>query len=212
MIYDSFNRKLTEYLPEKAERILDLGCGTGLLGEFLKKKYQAPVVGITYSAEEAEKSRSKMDEVFCADLNHFDFSKIGSFDLVICSHVLEHLTESKRVVQQLQKIVSARGVLVVALPNVLYWKQRWEFLRGRFQYTECGLMDTTHVRFFDWSTAQELLTQNGWKIEKAIADGNLPLPIVRNLMPLGVSRWLDAKALSYAPGLFAGQFILKATK
>lgn len=209
MIYNSFNNKLTEYLPKNAEKILDLGCGTGLMGEFLKIKYKAHVTGITYSSEEAELARDKMDDVICADLNTFDFSGMAGFDLVVCSHVLEHLTQSKLVIENLRKIISPGGILIVALPNILHWKQRWEFICGRFQYTEFGLMDSTHVRFYDWITAQQLLTQSGWKIDRAIGDGNFPLPFVRNMMSEAISSWIDRKALEYAPGLFSGQFIFR---
>lgn len=97
------------------------------------------------------------------------------------------------------------GLLIVALPNVLHWKQRLQFLRGRFRYTEGGLMDSTHFRFFDWSTCAELLRDAGYLIQARQADGILPLS--RLLGPRLASR-LDRSALALLPGLLGTQFIL----
>jgi hypothetical protein len=79
-------------------------------------------------------------------------------------------------------------IIIVALPNVLHWKQRLEFLKGHFKYTEGGLMDRTHFRFFDWQTAQDLLTQSGYQITQAEADGSFPLPVLRKLLPTPISQ------------------------
>ena len=65
-------------------------------------------------------------------------------------------------------------------------------------------MDATHMRFFDWSTAAELVTDAGYRILSRDADGILPLS--RLLGPTLAGR-LDRAAVSLLPGVLGWQFI-----
>ena len=193
-------------VPRTARRILDVGCGDGTLGRAIKAEWSAAVVGITHSAAEAERARAVLDEVVVADLDTYDPGALGRFDAIICSHVLEHLSHPERWLRALRDSFTPEGRLLVALPNVLFWRQRLQFLAGRFRYTEGGLMDSTHLRFFDWETAAQRVSDSGYRIVERVADGGFP-----------GSRWLgplrprvDAWATRWAPGLLGFQFILVA--
>ena len=91
------------------------------------------------------------------------------------------------------------------LPNVLFWKQRLEFLRGRFRYTDGGLTDRTHVRFFDWDSAEQLVRQAGFEVIERAADGVLPLS---RLFGPALAARMNRAALRRCPGLFGVQFVL----
>lgn len=193
-------------LPRTARRILDVGCGDGTLGRAIKAEWPATVVGITHSAAEAQRARGVLDEVVVADLETYDPAALGRFDAVICSHVLEHLSHPEHWLRALRDSFTPEGRLLVALPNVLFWRQRLQFLAGRFRYTDGGLMDSTHLRFFDWETAAQLIRGSGYRIVERVADGGFP-----------GSRWLgplrprvNAWATGLAPGLLGFQFILVA--
>lgn len=204
MLYGGLNEAVLRQVPPQINRLLDLGCGVGSMGKCLKERTGCRVVGITISPEEARIAAESLDEVLVADLDQFQFSQLGLFDCVLCSHVLEHLREPGRVLVELRDHLAPDSLLIAALPNVLYWKQRWEFLRGRFRYTDGGLMDRTHCRFFDWHTARELFNSSGYAVERAHATGGFPLS--RRLGRAG--RRLDAWALRAFPGLFGFQFII----
>ena len=70
-------------------------------------------------------------------------------------------------------------------------------------------MDRTHFRFFDWETARELVEGAGFSVTRRIADGYLPLPLIRRLLGRLVAP-LDRAASRLLPGLFSNQFILLA--
>jgi SAM-dependent methyltransferase len=206
VIYGSVNPPMFQRLPRTALRILDVGCGDGTLGRAIKAEWSAAVVGITHSAAEAERARTVLDEVVVADLETYEPGVLGRFDAVICSHVLEHLSHPERWLGALRSSFNPGGRLLVALPNVLFWRQRLQFLAGRFRYTEGGLMDSTHLRFYDWETAARLVSDSGYRILDRVADGGFP-----------GSRWLgplrprvNAWATGLAPGLLGFQFILVA--
>jgi len=203
-IYESVNPAVLAKIPMGARNLLDIGCGSGALGAAAKRRGELQVTGVTHSAVEATMARQHIDAVVLADLNAFDPLPLGCFDCIVCSHVLEHLGDPDEVLRRLRELLSPGGVLVVALPNVLFWKQRLQFARGRFRYADGGLMDRTHVRFFDWDTAAELIEQAGFVIVERVADGGLPLS---SRFGRRGSQMLDGIALRRFPGLFGFQFV-----
>jgi SAM-dependent methyltransferase len=204
LIYGAVNLAVAARVPETARRVLDLGCGNGALGAHLKRRPGREVVGVTFSEEEAQSAKTRLDEVLVCDLDEFDATALGEFDCIVCSHVLEHLTRPEELLRRLRGSLSAGGVLVVALPNVLYWRQRLDFLRGRFEYTDGGLMDRTHYRFYSWKTARALLKGCGYALVASEADGGFPLS---RYVPV-FGRALDRAALQLGPGVFGVQFIV----
>jgi 2-polyprenyl-3-methyl-5-hydroxy-6-metoxy-1,4-benzoquinol methylase len=202
-IYGAVNQPVLARVPRITKRLLDIGCGTGALGQKIKEEIDCQVVGITHSDSEATLAGECIDEVLVRDLNNFEPLDMEQFDCIVCSHVLEHLYQPDEVLKRMLRLLSPEGTLIVALPNVLFWRQRLNFLRGNFRYTDGGLMDRTHYRFFDWVTAQELLTKNGYLVIEAHADGTFPLS--RYLFRAG--QWLDRAALKALPGLFGFQFV-----
>lgn len=208
MAYDSLNGPVLAAVPAGVRAVLDLGCGGGSLGAALKAKHGCRVVGVTFDPDEAKTAAGKLDAVVTADLSDHPLADLGAFDCVVCSHVLEHLARPDQVLERVRGLLPGGGTVVVGLPNALHWKGRAEFVRGRFRYTDGGRMDRTHLRWFDWHTARELLTAAGFAVEHAAADGGFPLS--RFLGPAAGP--LDRLAVRAAPGLFGWQFVLRGRK
>lgn len=208
--YSSVNRLVLQNVPREARRVLDVGCGTGQLGQVLKaERPETTVVGITWSAMEAEAARAALDEVFVEDLESASFDNLGTFDCVICSHVLEHLRRPGDTLKRLRRVLSDTGTLVVALPNPMVWRQRLEFLRGRFRYTPGGgIMDDTHLVFFDWDTAQDLVSSSGFDVVLAQGEGGLAGSRHLGRLSPTLRQKVDDVAVRVLPGLFATQIVM----
>jgi 2-polyprenyl-3-methyl-5-hydroxy-6-metoxy-1,4-benzoquinol methylase len=208
MIYEALNEPVVGEIPLSATRVLDVGCGSGALGQVLKARQVCRVVGVTHSLEEAVRARAVLDEVRVVNLDQFSWTPPSDiYDVIICSHVLEHLREPADLLRGLRAVSAIGTVLIVALPNVLQWRQRLAFVRGNFRYEDGGLMDRTHLRFFDWSTATELIESAGWRIKRRTAHGHVPM--IWRVPFLG--RGIDQLANRLAPGLAGEQFVLVAT-
>jgi len=206
-VYGSVNPAVFERISSAATSILDVGCGDGTLGRALKQRSNCRVTGITSSQEETRRAREVLDEVVCADLETIDTSALGRFDAVVCSHVLEHLRDPRRLLDRLRGCFTADGVLIVALPNPMLWRQRLAFAAGKFRYTAGGIMDDTHLRFYDWVTAQDLVRSAGYQVADAFADGGCP---GSRFLPGPMARALDGWATALSPGLFGVQFVIRA--
>ncbi|MBC7788768.1 MAG: methyltransferase domain-containing protein, partial [Anaerolineae bacterium] len=201
------NQTVLRLVPEESARILDVGCGGGELGVALKERNpDVHVTGITWSAEEAKLAERRLDNVVVRNLDTDEIGPVGPVDCVICSHVLEHLRDPRSILLELGRILRADGSLVVALPNVLHWRQRLAFLKGEFRYTSGGLMDDTHVVFFDWETARAMVEESGFRILRAVPDGAFPGS--RFFGKAG--QIIDRIGLKSAPGLFGWQFVFLA--
>jgi cyclopropane fatty-acyl-phospholipid synthase-like methyltransferase len=206
VIYQSINEAVFGLIPPGTRSLLDVGCGGGVFGETVKRAIPScSVTGVTFSEAEALECRKRLDRVEVADLNSFEPGALGRFDCIVCSHVLEHLHDPKFVLARLRGCLNPGGSVVVALPNVLFWKQRLQFLKGQFRYTEGGLMDETHLRFSDWSTAAALVTEAGFEITRRDADGNVPFA---SLLGRTIGGAANRRGLSWFPGLFGFQFVL----
>lgn len=206
VIYSAINYSIASHIPQHANRILDVGCGSGELGRHVKEKIACEYWGITYLQDEQNLASRWLDLVLLEDLDRYDTCNLGKFDCIICSHVLEHLHNPKRLLEQLTSNLTPGGILIVALPNVLYWSQRIEFIRGNFKYTNGGLMDSTHLHFFEWQTSRRLIEESGFEVVLHYAEGHFPLSVFRIISP-SISRWLDTKATNLRPGLFGAQFV-----
>ena len=209
LVYQSVNKAVFDAVPFSATRILDVGCGGGDFGGRLKMKNECHVTGITFSHHEAALAAQRLDAVITMDLNQPDLESLGKFDCIVCSHVLEHLCCPEHLLRALlESSVHKDTTLIVALPNVLFYKQRLQFLCGRFRYTVGGIMDQTHYRFYDWTSAAQLIENAGFQLIKRQSDGIFPFS--RLLGPLRMK--MDQLALRLFPGLFGAQFIFVARR
>ena len=211
--YRSENPAVFAAIPTSIESLLDVGCGTGSLMKWVRSKMGPKVhlEGITYSGEEASEAACFADKVWSGDLNQFEFDRLGQFDCIVCSHVLEHLQWPERVLALLKEHLTDNGRLIVALPNILHFKSRYQFFRGRFRYTDQGVMDRTHFRFFDCASAQDLVKGAGYGIESLRTPGYFPMPMVRRYVR-PVAAAIDRVASARWPGLFGVQFIMQCRK
>lgn len=192
----------------KNVRVIDLGCGTGANATELAA-LGLRCVGITLSRQEAEECARRGIPVVVADLRMGIPFKSGSADAVVASHVVEHLPDPWVLINEARRVLNPEGRLFVALPNVVFWKQRLAFLAGRFRYTDTGLLDRTHLRFFDLYSAERLIEQGGFGIVRRRHAIWYPARKARWL-PAGLARPIFSYMSRRFPNLLAYQFVFEA--
>ena len=107
-------------LTLKGSKILDLGCGGGLLAEEMYKS-GAEVVGIDASKKTIEiaknhaKEQSLKIKYLNTDLESFE-SKV-KFDAVICFELIEHVPDPEELINQITKIIKPNGKLFLSTIN-----------------------------------------------------------------------------------------------
>ncbi|MBN1383305.1 MAG: class I SAM-dependent methyltransferase [Elusimicrobia bacterium] len=169
-------------------RILDLGCGKGndifALNSLYGKKYKIEFTGLDLSPKFIETANEYKS---LHNLSNFNFladnvEKAGlkgeSFDIIICSELLEHLTQPEICIKRAYDLVKKGGAVIFTTPNKGNMFARvgrvfWQFLRkGKVNETdfvpqqfvpEFGL---GHVSVKDYREWIGMFRKAGFKIEK----------------------------------------------
>lgn len=189
----------------KGLKILDVGCAHGNLGKHLKAKGNF-VYGIEISKTMGEEAKKVLDEVIIEDIEKIELPWPSDFfDVIICNNILEHLFDPKAVLVKLRKHLRDDGIIIVGLPNVANWQIIKDLLLGKFEYTDIGLLDNGHIRFFTPKSAIRLLNECGYTQIKFI-------PTVVNFPFL--CRWKIVRLviLKIFRHLFVYHFIIVAKK
>lgn len=201
-------------LPGPPGRVLDVGCGAGDNAALLAGLGWR-VTGLTIDPLEREAALPYCDEIYICDLEDgFPESLEGAFDVILMSHVLEHIAKPDKLLADVRDRLSSNGVVAVALPNALHYSQRLRFLFGDFEYSDTGILDRTHVRFYTYVTGRGLLADNGFDIVRDMPDGWLPLWKLGSLVSESRRRKINRWACRRMPNLLAYQslFIARVSK
>jgi 2-polyprenyl-3-methyl-5-hydroxy-6-metoxy-1,4-benzoquinol methylase len=163
--------------------VLDIGCGTGVLSEAVKKKGYM-VWGIEINREAADRALPRIDRVINEDVSQFEKIEriIGNqrFEYIIFSNILEHLYDPCLTIKNYLKFLKPDGKILISVPNVAVWFNRIKLLFGNFDYTDTGTMDKTHIRFFTFKTAKMMVEKSGCSIVKV----DFTPYLVRALLPV----------------------------
>jgi GT2 family glycosyltransferase/2-polyprenyl-3-methyl-5-hydroxy-6-metoxy-1,4-benzoquinol methylase/glycosyltransferase involved in cell wall biosynthesis len=146
--------------------VLELGCATGSMSRALHNR-GCRVTGVELDTAAAEKARPHCERVIIADLDSDDWQsglQPHGFDVIIAADVLEHLKDPARVLRELWRYLKSDGVLVASIPNIAHGAVRLALLSGRFDYSETGLLDRTHLRFFTADSLKALFVETGFAL------------------------------------------------
>ncbi len=199
-------------LVGQEKKILEIGCATGYMTAILQQRGNQ-VWGVEIDPLAAEKARPFAEEIWVGNLDKdADRAQIkGTFDVILITDVLEHLVFPADLLKFLTSHLADGGQLIVSVPNVAHWSIRRNLLRGRWDLTETGLMDRTHLYWFTRQTGRELLTQAGYQIIDQRASYVFP---AHNRLNWGQKfvQPLQKSGFNFWPSLFAIQNIYVAKK
>lgn len=173
-IYDSSRlsqtaMEIASIIPDKNARILDLGCGNGGL---LKKIYDLGyknLAGIDPSPVCARNTASLLGiKTYATGL--FDIPpEMGAFDLIILSHVMEHILNLRGAISKVSYHLREQGLLYIEVPDAAGYT---DHINAPFQE-----FNMEHVNHFTLTDLDNLLGQSGFSKGKSarkiieIADG-----------------------------------------
>jgi 2-polyprenyl-3-methyl-5-hydroxy-6-metoxy-1,4-benzoquinol methylase len=147
------------------KRVLELGTAAGSMTEVMQRHYGCRVVGVELDPEAAEQARPYCERLLIADLDTLDWPAAFSgerFDVVLAADVLEHLRDPWACLRAAREHLLPEGALVISVPNVTHSALLAQLLMGRFPYTDKGLLDRTHLRFFSRADLEDLLLATGF--------------------------------------------------
>ncbi|MBX9704726.1 MAG: class I SAM-dependent methyltransferase [Gammaproteobacteria bacterium] len=157
---------MLHYLPEKAKKILDVGCGNGAFASLVKQKNIAEVWGIELMEEEAIIAKTVLDNVLIGSCEiHLNELPEKYFDAIYFNDVLEHLADPYSVLEILKSKLAPNGVIISSIPNVRFYRSFAKVVFAKdWKYEEYGIMDKTHLRFFTGKSIKRMYEDLGYKV------------------------------------------------
>ncbi|WP_309387118.1 class I SAM-dependent methyltransferase [Cerasicoccus frondis] len=151
---------LSGALSDKPARVLDIGCADGL---FLEKMSQQRPTDVLTGVEPDEKYATKAASSSGATVHNEGFQTFfqrceadgSKYDVVVLSHVLEHLTHPDQKIFQIGNLLVDDGLLLIEVPNILsptWWGP--------------GMFHIGHVNQFYPETLVMLLQSQGFALNK----------------------------------------------
>ena len=161
---DSLSR-IADLVPAGA-RVLDVGTGSGALGAYLSTQKSCVVDGITGNPDEAAMAQAHYRMIWVCDLDQTlpEVVRQNCYDVVVCADVLEHLREPAALLRALRNCLESDGQVLLSVPNVTYLGVRLNLLAGRFVRTQEGLLDATHLHFWDRDGLVALCQASGYRL------------------------------------------------
>ncbi len=201
--YRGKREDVVSLVPDRAERVLDIGCASGLVGEGLKRRGVKEVVGIELDEKAYEEAIKRLDWVFLGRVEDVKLPfRQGYFDCIVYADVLEHLADPWSVLKKHASLLKPGGSIVVSIPNIRHYRVVKKLLKGKWDYEDKGVMDSTHLRFFTLDSARKMLGYAGYSVDELIY--KISASRVKKLLNRLLSGRLDE--------MLSEQFLIKATR
>lgn len=164
---DEINKRI------KGKRVLDIGCCASTSKNLLKRhrlyeKSAKEIIGIDYNKDLIKEAKDRLGYTihYCDLTNKDDVNKIiekfGLFDTIICTDVIEHISNLGIFLDNVKSMMKESGVLLMTTPNMR--SPRWM----QMCITNTYKVNNDHICWFDIFTLGNLLKRENLKIEEAL--------------------------------------------
>ena len=122
-------RTFYQGLPSK-QSVLEVGCGEGHILEIVRELSPTSMHGFDVDMPILHQARNRvsMAKITLADARHIPYAD-GSFDLVICCEVLEHVNRPEDALREIRRV--SAGYLITSVPREPIWRAL-NLARGKY--------------------------------------------------------------------------------
>jgi len=130
---------------KKNTKIIDLGCGTGLLSKEIYLRKNISIIGVDLDKNNIDIAKKQCPEnkYYCADIKKIK-NKLKA-DVIICSEVLEHLSNPSEILKKINNAIDNKGIVLITIPNGY---GPWEILENQpLEIIRNFIQDKPKVRY-----------------------------------------------------------------
>ena len=150
-------------LIEPGAVVLDIGAGNGLLGRVFDRLGKPVIIDAiepnAYAASLIPPCYREVSQGYLQD--YFEEIQSRQYDYVVMADVIEHIPNPQPVLDGLLRHMAPNTKLLVSLPNVAFAGVRIALMSGQFNYTDSGILERTHLRFYTLDIAKALFSNLG---------------------------------------------------
>jgi len=148
--------------------LLDIGCNKGT---YLTEYKGGSVFGVDISSHLLFKVKEQCDSknlpcnLMVGDAEQLSFLKDHSFDVILCSELLEHVYNPEKVIAHLSRLLKQNGTLLVTVPNYTRNRPEWIGIDSLKSYNIAGVRGDTyfHSAFKPYELV-EMVKKSGLRI------------------------------------------------
>jgi methionine biosynthesis protein MetW len=149
---------------EDGNNVFDLGCGDGTIGTLLKQTHAITIDGCDISEVALERAQNDYRNVYELNIDDEEIPvNSSSYDVVICTDVLEHTLSPIRGLNEIKRLLKDDGVAVISVPNYGFVRYRINSLVGKIPSI---IKDERHYNTFTISRLRYLLEESGLDVQK----------------------------------------------
>jgi SAM-dependent methyltransferase len=147
-------------LKNKNDKVLDIGCSTGMFLRVLGDEGSENLHGQDISKKQVAYGAKIHPGVdFTHDLGDLES---GDFDLVTAYSVLEHVDNPNNLMIEINRVLKTGGKCVIGVPNYRFIYQRLS--RESWPW----LIPPAHLQYFNWKSLEQVCVRNGFVVEKGL--------------------------------------------
>lgn len=155
---------------DRGDFVLECGCASGYMTEYMKKKLDCTVHVVEIDEECCERAKQWATDWYCGDLNKDEWKRYYqinacAYDKILFADVLEHLTDPLRTLKNAVSLLRKDGKVVISIPNICHNDILIRMYYDCWQYRSLGLLDNTHIHFWGVSNIEPFLNDAGLRIE-----------------------------------------------
>ncbi|HYU64812.1 MAG TPA: methionine biosynthesis protein MetW [Candidatus Paceibacterota bacterium] len=148
---------------KSGSKILDIGGGDGVFGEYLHDTLNCDIVCLDISHKALEMARQRGLKTVQADATKRLPFDDNEFDYTISSEFIEHIPNSEDALAEAMRV--SREHFLVSFPNAAYWRYRFQMLSGRTP-KQWEKHPAEHLRFWAIPDFIEWVDMNGFEVKE----------------------------------------------
>lgn len=177
--WESYRRAILNMLePNPNVKVLDLGSGEGYFTRRIAQHVRVPKVWGT----DLERKVGTTGFQGC-DLNKEIPYADASFDVVVASHIIEHLFDTDRFAREIHRVLKDDGYAIISTPNLAAWHNIVYLLLGKQPETAAVSDEMNpwveapgHRRIFTTTELFKFLKFHLFRVEKVVGTSMPPVP------------------------------------
>lgn len=159
--------ELIDKYVKKNDKVLDLGCGTGI-NTIKLKRITNKIIGLDIK-NFVKKEYKEHFKFILGNGTKTKFKK-ESFDIVVCWDVIEHLREGESLLKEINRILEKGGITLLSTPNKkrlsnriisMFKKIKYPYYLGEDEY---GVGEICHLKEYTKKEFEELAVKAGFKV------------------------------------------------
>jgi ubiquinone/menaquinone biosynthesis C-methylase UbiE len=167
-----FYATLARRYGKRGARLIEVGSGMGHLVGDLSHTFKAFGMDLNHWAVNQSKAAAESASLQTASAQALPFAN-NSFNVVIIKHIVEHLPDPAKALNEIGRVTEKDGILILATPNLGSLLKPWKGDQW------IGYQDPTHISLKEPQEWLKFIQDAGFELIRVFSDGFWDAPYIR---------------------------------